>query len=253
MPHLLVINPNTREALTTQLLTHLQAQMNAQMNAQPHPQGAASRACPLLGITAAFGDDYIASESSYVVAAHAVLEAWQRHVLVHGRPLAVLVACFGDPGVWALRETAGVPVMGLAEAAMREADALGPFAIVTGGTAWGPMLERLARGMRLGGSGHLRRVLTVPASGGQMMADPADAERQLGQACLRAIEEDAVWQAASRAERAQAASCRETAPLSSLILGGAALAGWAERLQPPPALPVIDSVAAGGRWLMQQC
>ena len=125
MPHVLLINPNTREALTAQLLSQMRA------------HGLGTR-LPLHGITAAFGSDYIASESSYVVAAHAVLDAWQRHLLEHGRPAAVLVACFGDPGVWALRETAGVPVMGLAEAAMREAEAMGPFAIVTGGTAWGP-------------------------------------------------------------------------------------------------------------------
>ena len=33
----------------------------------------------------------------------------------------MLVGCFGEPGCIALRELAGVPVIGLAEAAMREA------------------------------------------------------------------------------------------------------------------------------------
>ena len=160
MSHVLIINPNTRQALTADLLAHM------------HGLGLGAGTTQVMGTTAPFGSDYIASESSYVVAAHAVLDAWQQHVLEHGRPKAVLVACFGDPGVWALRETTGLPVMGLAEAAMREADALGPFAIVTGGSAWGPMLERLARGLQLAGPGRLRWVHAVEASGGELAAEP---------------------------------------------------------------------------------
>jgi Asp/Glu/hydantoin racemase len=246
MPHVLLINPNTREALTAQLLDQLRA------------QGLGDK-LPLHGITADFGADYIASESSYVVAAHAVLDAWQRHLWMHGRPAAVLVACFGDPGVWALRESAGVPVMGLAEAAMREADVMGPFAIVTGGTAWGPMLERLARGLQLGGPGRMRRVLALPSSGGELMADPVAGERLLGHACRQVLNDDAACEAKpSTQELAHGAHeglalarSRHAAPLASIILGGAALGGWCDRLDPRPDVAMIDSVAAGGRWLRQ--
>lgn len=196
----------------------------------------------MLGATAPFGADYIASEATYVVAAHAVLDAWQQHVLAHGRPRAVLVACFGDPGVWALRETAGVPVMGLAEAAMREAQDLGPFGVVTGGAAWGPMLERLARGLQLAGPQRLRWVRTVSTSGGDMVAQPEQAWRSLGQACAEGLAQDAQ----------QVACGAVTRPVGSVILGGAALAGWADRLDPPPTVPIIDSLAAGVRWLLAQ-
>ena len=225
MRHLLVLNPNTRADLTARLVSHAQTQAQAWAQAQPKPVPAPT----FMGATAPFGADYIASERTYVVAAHAVLDAWHRHVLEHGRPRAVLVACFGDPGVWALRETAGVPVMGLAEAAMREADAMGPFGIVTGGAAWGPMLERLARGLQLGGPAHLRWVRTVAASGGEMAANEDAAVRDLSQTCQG-----------------------DLAGVRSLILGGAALAGWTGRLSPPPEVPVIDSMAAGVRWLLAQ-
>jgi allantoin racemase len=227
MRHLLIINPNTRCALTAQLLEQVRA---------------TAPDSPLMGATAPFGADYIASETSYVVAAHAVVDAWHQHVLEHGRPRAVLVACFGDPGVWALRETAGVPVMGLAEAAMREADAHGPFGIVTGGKAWGPMLERLARGLQLGGPAHLRRVHTVEASGGELAADPDAGARLLDQACQQLL-----------ADEAQAsASMPGMAPLRSIILGGAALGGWHTRLTASPGVALVDSVAAGARWLKRQ-
>lgn len=216
MSHVLIINPNTRQALTAQLVDQICALL-------------AGSGVDVQGVTAPFGADYIASESSYVVAAHAVQDAWQTHVCMQGRPRAVLVACFGDPGVWALRETAGVPVMGMAEAAMREAQALGPFGIVTGGAAWGPMLERLARTLKLSGPGKLRWVRTVDASGGKLASDPETGLRGLAQACAQG---------------------REQEPVASIIVGGAALGGWADRLTPQvPDLPLIDSVLSGARWL----
>ncbi|RQP22776.1 aspartate/glutamate racemase family protein [Piscinibacter terrae] len=203
--HQLLINPNTRHDLTHSLVQAAQGDV------------------PLLGETAAFGADYIASEAGYAVAAHAALDAYERHAAQHGRPTAVLVGCFGDPGVWALREMAEVPVMGLAEAAMREADALGPFAIVTGGKAWGPMLARLARSQ---GITHLRRVITIDAGGDRLLAEPTAAVHSLQQAIDRA--------------------CLDTA-LAAVVLGGAALTGFAPKLS--ASLPLIDSVQAGSRWL----
>jgi len=207
--HLLLINPNTREALTRQLVERMAPMLPV----------------PLVGSTAAFGESYIASEAAYVVGAHAVLDAWHRHVAEHGRPAAVLVACFGDPGVWALREVAEVPVIGLAEAAMREAQGHGPFGIVTGGAAWGPMLQRLARGL---GIAQLRAVNTVALSGDQLMADPAQGVALLQQAV----------DGAGSGEDVRA-----------IVLGGAALGGFAAQLRVRDGCMLIDSVEAGLRWL----
>jgi allantoin racemase len=250
-PHLLLLNPNTRAALTASLVEQVQACWAA-MGLPDAPR--------LLGATAPFGADYIASEQTYTVAAHAVLDAWHQHVLEHGRPRAVLVACFGDPGVWALRECAGVPVMGLAEAAMCEADEAGPFAIVTGGRAWGPMLERLARGLRLKGLGHLRHVHTVEASGGELLANQQSGLAALSQACAHLLDQDSQALMARLALDGQlpqdapgaATRSRDARPLANIILGGAALGGWANALQPQLPVPLIDSVAAGARWLAGQ-
>ena len=207
--HLLLINPNTRDALTRELVERM----------APH------LSMPLLGMTAAFGESYIASEASFVVGAHAVLDAWQRHVAEHGWPAAVLVACFGDPGVWALREVAGVPVMGLAEAAMREAEEQGAFGIVTGGAAWGPMLDRLARAL---GIAQMQAVHTVDLSGDQLAADPVRGAELLQQAIDHAA---------------------EVGEIRATVLGGAALGGVAGRLRVREGSTLLDSIEAGLRWL----
>ena len=214
--HVLIINPNMRMELTAALVEQLTPFV-------------AALGLDVIGTTATFGNDYIASEASYVMAAHAVLDAWHLHVLQHGQPKAVLVACFGDPGVWALREMSSVPVIGLAEAAMKEARSIGPFGIVTGGAAWGPMLERLARGWDMSGPGGLQRVLTVEAHGGELAADPAQSLTSLNQAVTDILAEGPA--------------------LNAVILGGAALGGWAAKLPAGQSTVLIDSVDAGGRWL----
>ncbi|MGH6647851.1 aspartate/glutamate racemase family protein [Aquabacterium sp.] len=214
--HVLIINPNMRAELTDELVKQLTPFV-------------ADRGVDVIGTTATFGNDYIASEASYVMGAHAVLDAWHLHLFQHGQPQAVLVACFGDPGVWALREITGVPVIGLAEASMQEANAIGPFGIVTGGAAWGPMLERLARGWDMSGPAGLQRVLTVEAHGGELAADPTQGASSLNQAVTDIL--------------AQAPA------LKAVILGGAALGGWADKLPAGQGTVLIDSVAAGGRWL----
>jgi len=213
--HALLINPNTSQAVTERLVAQL----------QPWCEG-----LPLMGVTASFVDAYIASEAAYTVAGHAVLEAFDHHVDEHGLPQAVLVGCFGDPSVWALRvKHPKLPIIGLAEAALREAHAHGPFAVVTGGHAWGPMIERLAATWHLLGPQGLLKVHTLEATGGEMLADPQAAMEALGVAC-----------------EATALACPQA---RTLVLGGAALGGMAADLAPRVGLPLIDNVHAAGRWL----
>lgn len=210
----LLINPNTN-ALTTQRLQ----------------QTLAPRVPPGVSLTlrtAGFGSHYIACEASHAVAAHACLHAWAEHRRSEPAPPdGVLIGCFGDPGLFALREASGCPVTGLAEASFILAAQRGPFAIVTGGERWKPMLERLAQSL---GHGHLlRHIETVAPSGAQLQADPEMAMRCLGQAC------------------AQAAA----AGVQSVILGGAGLAGYAQGLRTACPVPLIDSAEAGLEVLLQ--
>lgn len=207
---LLVINPNT-SASTTALL-------------EAHGRTACADRAELALATARFGATYIASEAGHAIAGHAALDAYAADVAAHGRPDAVLIGCFGDPGLFALRELADCPVTGLAEAAMREAAAQGPYAIVTGGAAWPPMLQRLAQALQL--DGPLVHIETVAPSGAELAADPVRAQRVLAEACL--------------------AACRRAAP-KCIIIGGAGLAGYAARLAGTVPVPLLDSVQAGMR------
>jgi len=206
MAKVLLINPNTSASVTDRLAPVLAAEL-----------GPAHR---VVAATARFGADYIASEAAYCIAGHAALDA----LAAFGEGAdGVLIGCFGDPGVWALRECFDGPVIGLAEAAMREAAAHGRFAIVTGGTRWRPMLERLAESLGLAGA--LQHIEIVERTGAQLAADPGAAHTLLTGAC-------------QVAERSGA---------QSVILGGAALVGMAAALQPGLAVPLIDNVEAGGR------
>lgn len=211
-PELLVINPNTSASVTELVVRHLAP--------------ALAPALAVRAVTARFGSPYLSDEVGCAVAGHAVLDAWL-HALQSPAPAphAVLIACFGDPGLLALRECSPVPVSGLAEAAFQEAARLGPFAVVTGGERWGPMLQRLAASLGLGD--RLAGVHTVAPTGAQLAADPVAARALLAQACRTAQQR---W------------------GVNSVIVGGAGLAGVAAQLQAQVPVPLIDSVMAAARW-----
>lgn len=215
MRQLLVINPNTSPSVSALL--------------QQHVQAAAGSHVVVRTATARFGAPYIACEASYAVAAHAALDTWA-HDLAQPQPKpdAVLIGCFGDPGLMALRESSPVPVTGLAEASFIEAARHGRYAIVTGGERWGPMLQRLAQA--LGHSHGLAGIHTVAPTGAQLAADPEAARALLVEACRDVVRQMGV---------------------QAVILGGAGLAGMAAAVQPQVAVPVIDSVVAGANWALR--
>jgi Asp/Glu/hydantoin racemase len=210
LPTYLIINPNTTAQVTDRL--HVLA------------QGILAPAT-LHAVTATFGAPYISTEVACAVAGHATWQAWQT-ASAQWHIDAVLIGCFGDPGLFAMREAAGVPVTGLAEASFMAAQAIGPFGIVTGGRAWGPMLKRLAHALPSGRD--LLDIETVELDGASLSARPAEAEQLLRQACVNLL---------------------KRSPVKSIIIGGAGLAGWAERLQSYFPIPLIDSVDAGLRRL----
>lgn len=215
MRQLLVINPNTSASVSELLQTHVQQAAGLHVSVRT--------------VTARFGSPYIADEASYAVASHAALDAWADALVSETRaPDAVLIGCFGDPGLMALRESSPVPVTGLAEAAFIEAARHGRYAIVTGGARWGPMLQRLAQA--LGQSQQLAGIHTVAPTGAQLAADPVAARTLLAQACRDASRQLGVH---------------------AVILGGAGLAGMAALVQAEVPIPVIDSVVAGAHWALR--
>lgn len=234
MRTLLIVNPNTSTEVTARLLAQSRAQAPAGWTVQ--------------GVQARFGARYISGEAAAAVAAHAALDAFARHTAVHGEPDAVLLGCFGDPGLFALRACSRAPVLGLAEAAMRAAGRQGRYAVVTGGAAWVPMLERLARALQL--DRDLCGVLAVPRSGGELAADPDVAQLLLRQACEQAL---ARWPEARAVLLGGAGLAGMAAPLAGLLpvpvldnLGLALDAVWS---QPVPAAGVAPPAFEAGPWL----
>ena len=211
---LLFINPNTNAQTTERLRKSLQSKV---------PKGFI-----LEMRTATFGSHYIACEASHAVAAYASLQVWAQYLNTSHDPLdGVISGCFGDPGLFALREVSACRVTGLAEASFILAAQYGPFAIVTGGDRWKPMLERLAKSLGYGDL--LRHIETVKPTGSELQADPDMAIRCLGEACLKAAEYG----------------------VQSVILGGAGLAGYAQSLRHLCDLPIIDSAEASLEVMLQ--
>lgn len=217
MKRLVIINPNTTQSVSDKLAAFAKQEI---IGTEIHIQT----------VTASFGAPYIDSEASYAVAAHATLQAMNAALFNKDTaPHSILIACFGDPGLLALRESTEIPVTGLAEAAFMDAAKFGRFAIVTGGARWKPMLERHAH--MLGFDAALVGIHTVQTSGLQLAQDPAAAKILLAQACKTAL----------RDFKAQA-----------VILGGAGLAGMAASIQSQVDAPIIDSVLAGVRLAVKR-
>ncbi|QYU70560.1 aspartate/glutamate racemase family protein [Leptolyngbya sp. 15MV] len=151
---ILLINANTTAAITDRMVA---------LGNTMAPEGAR-----FAGATARFGARYIASRAAAAVAAHAVLDAYAEH---GAGADAVLLACFGDPGLDALKEIARVPVLGLAKASAEAALAIAPrFGVVSGGAVWAPMLREFYAARGLGGA--LAGVRTVVPTGGEIARDP---------------------------------------------------------------------------------
>jgi len=206
---LLLINANTSTAMTDRVVAAARCLV--------------SPGTDVLGVTGRFGADVIATRSAYAIAGHAALDAYAEH---DAGADAVVLACFGDPGILALKELATVPVIGMAEAGCHFAAQMARrFAIVTGGERWRPMLREYVDSLGLGG--HLAGIRTLAANGAQIAADPAAAEAAVIAAARLAIERDGA---------------------ELVILGGAGMTGMVERVAPGLPVPVIDGLTPAIKW-----
>ncbi len=205
---LLLLNGNTDAAMTGRLVA------------------AARRMYPLhelVGATARFGERYIASRRAAAVAAHAVVDGIEREVgerNAHGYD-AVVIACFGDPGLEAAREICPVPVLGLADASLVAARRIAPrIALLTGGAPWVPMLREFALLRGLGPEEV--RIAAISLTGGEIARDPEGALPILAEAACDAVADGR----------------------GALVLGGAGLVGLAPRLRKAVGVPVLDCLEA---------
>lgn len=149
-PHILLINPNTSAEITETIRQLAVAEIG--------------EAAALTAVTAPFGARYISSRTAVAIAAHAVLDAYAMATADGTQFDAVVVACFGDPGVDALKEIAGVPVIAFADCGLTTAAAKpGMFAISTIGESWRDMLTELA--LRRGLAHRLAGVILIDENG----------------------------------------------------------------------------------------
>jgi allantoin racemase len=205
---LLVINPNTTQAMTGKVAAAARLALGQETD--------------IVAATGRFGASYISSRASFAIAGHAALDAYAEH----GQGCdAVLLACFGDPGLEALREVAGVPVISLIDASCAEAATGGRrFSIVTGGERWHAMLTEMIAARGLGKQ--LASIRTVAPTGGDIARDPEGSAAMLAGTCRACAKEDKA---------------------DAVILGGAGLIGIAGMIQPGLDVAVICSNAAGFR------
>lgn len=170
MRRLLVLNPNSTAAMTEKVMARLHALAGARW--------------VLFGLTAADGPPVIATREGFAAGAAAARSALDS--APRGEIDAVLLACYGDPGLEALRARSPVPVVGMADSSVRDALARGrPFHIVTAGRGWDPMLrESVAR--HAGATALLDGITTLDTTGLAVTQDRADFVRRV-QAALDAL------------------------------------------------------------------
>jgi allantoin racemase len=208
MPSALVINPNTSPSMSAVIRTTAEAVFTVPWSCQV--------------VNAPAGPESLESWRDYALSAVAVMPLVAEHRSASG----IVLACFGDPGLQALKELAGVPVIGIAEAAMSQALLLGGrFGILAGMDRAVSLMDALVQGYGLGS----RYAGTEPL-GMRVLDFEAD----------RAGTLQVLAQAAGRLLRRGA---------DVLLLGCAGLSGFREELGNRTGATIVDPVEAGCRML----
>ena len=209
MTNLLLINPNTTASMTAAIADAARAV--AAPGTQVH-------ACQ-----PTFGPASIEGHFDEAIAAAGVAEQVR---LANPMPDAVVIACFGDPGLDAAREATAAPVLGIAEAAFHAASMLATgFSVVTTMTRTCVIAERLLQ--RYGFERACRGVhgTEIPVLALEAMAP--DTLAQIEAACRHAL----------TADRSGA-----------IVLGCAGMAALTRTLQQRLRVPVIDGVAVAVKF-----
>ncbi len=138
---------------------------------------------------------------------------------------AHVIACFGDPALYAARELAYGPVLGIAEAAMHAAVLLATrFSIVTSLHRTAIQSEELLR--RYGFERHCRRIRAVNTPVLDIVKQGCLADVRIRDECRRARDED---------------------DIGAIVLGCAGMGALAGPLSAELGLPVIDGVGVAVR------
>lgn len=206
---ILLINPNTTASMTAAIAGAARA--------------VAAAGTEIVATQPTFGPVSIESHYDEAFAAAGVAEQVR---LAGAQADAVVIACFGDPGLDAAREATAAPVLGIAEAAFHAASFLATrFSVVTTLTRTCGMAERL-----------LQRYGLAAQCGGVHGTDiPVLALEDGGEALLRQIE-----------DAARAALARDRS--AAIVLGCAGMAPLCAQLSARLGVPVVDGVSAAVKF-----
>jgi allantoin racemase len=137
-----------------------------------------------------------------------------------------VIACFGDPGLYAARELARGPVIGIAEAAMHAASVLAPgFSVVTTLARTCGMAWHLAE--RYGMKRFCRNVRATDVAVLDLDKPGSAARRIILDECRRALAEDGA---------------------DAIVLGCAGMAELCAQIEDALGAPVIEGVTAAVKW-----
>lgn len=208
--NILIVNPNTSAPMTAAIAAAARA--------------VAAPGTTITAVQPSFGPVSIEGHVDETVAAAGVAE--QVALAAPQRPDAVLIACFGDPGLDAARELVSAPVLGIAEAAFHAAAMLSTgFSVVTTMNRTIVMAERLVQ--RYGFERQCRGI-----HGTEL---PVLALEDCGEDTVALIE-TAAREALAR-DRSEA-----------IVLGCAGMAPLCATLQQRLGVPVIDGVAVAVKF-----
>ncbi len=203
-----LVNPNTSESMTELMAAAA--------------RGRASPGTEVVAITSRSGPVSIEGHYDEAVAAAGLLET----IRTTGDSYdAYVIACFGDPGLLAVRELVRGPVLGIAEAAMHIAAMLATgFTVVTTLSRTRIIAEHLAFAYGMERLCRRVRATDIPVL---ELDDPAsDARSRILAECRRALDEDGS---------------------GAIVLGCAGMADLAEALSRDLGVPVIDGVTVAVR------
>ena len=201
---LLLINPNTTQAVTDAVLAAARAV------ARPGTE--------LKAVTGSFGPVVIGSRAENALAQHSVLQLAAEHA---GDCDAVVLAVSLDTGLWACRELLHVPVIGMTEAGLRIGCGVATrVGLVTYGQRMGPLYRELAEDYGL--ASRIAGIATLSVTPQQTFSDSERVRNATLAAARQLVERDGA---------------------EAVLLAGAALATMAAALQPELDVPLLDGVA----------
>ncbi|CAM3724263.1 aspartate/glutamate racemase family protein [Alicyclobacillus pomorum] len=211
MARIKIINPNTTWSLTNSLGNHLRQYVE--------PSTELITVSPQMGPPSieSFYDDYLSVPG--------ILEEIQKGDREEAID-AYVIACFGDPGLYAARELTNAPVLGIAEAAMQMASMVAAtFTIVTTLPRTRMMSERLL--YDYGMKDKCRSIRTTPLHVLDLTGGAEPSVRCVIDECRQAVQEDAA---------------------ESIVLGCAAMSVHRERIECEVGVPVIDGALAAVKF-----